>query len=33
MGSPTLGERYVRRLEKVNRMESEMKGHGQVTTA
>ena len=27
------GERYVRRLEKVNRMESEMKGHGQVTTA
>jgi ribose 5-phosphate isomerase B len=27
------GERYVRRLEKVNEMESEMKGHGQVTTA
>ena len=27
------GERYVRRLEKVTRMESEMKGHGQVTTA
>ena len=26
------GERYVRRLEKVNEMEREMKGHGQVTT-
>jgi ribose 5-phosphate isomerase B len=27
------GERYVRRLEKVNEMEREMKEHGQVTTA
>jgi ribose 5-phosphate isomerase B len=27
------GERYVRRLEKVNEMEREMKGYGQVTTA
>jgi ribose 5-phosphate isomerase B len=27
------GERYVRRLQKVNEMEREMKEHGQVTTA
>jgi ribose 5-phosphate isomerase B len=27
------GERYVRRLEKVTKMEQEMKQHGQVTTA
>src|SRR5262245_1938579 len=27
------GERYVRRLDKVNAMEQEMKQHGQVTTA